>query len=285
MATVSIFANFRINDSERFQRMKDSFFSFSDVTANEWVVNARGKYKLDALFFLHEQLGDKLKPFVMESKKGWFHDSRKMLSSLTGDYVLFWIEDHICQKKPGNINEIVEEMEYSGAAYLHYTFFDSSAIKLYSTLPMESGKRINTFVLDKPGHKTILKKKRHAMIIGAPSVSSYALFTRIIKANHPFFKRWPLQTPFDFEKGWRDTCWLPLHCALLREELFASIDTDQPGPGGAKCLQSRGQYPARMVRQQTNPAITSPVLCKLKSMIPIWIAHRINRFRKNKYNR
>ena len=54
---VSVFANFRINDEERLQRLKDSFQSFKDIKCNNWFINVRGKYQFDALFYLHENLG------------------------------------------------------------------------------------------------------------------------------------------------------------------------------------------------------------------------------------
>ncbi len=49
--SLTIFANFRINDSEVLQRMKDSFLSFKDIDSKQWLINVRGKYKLQALFF------------------------------------------------------------------------------------------------------------------------------------------------------------------------------------------------------------------------------------------
>ncbi|WP_157834490.1 hypothetical protein [Candidatus Ruthturnera calyptogenae] len=49
--TLTIFANFRINNEERYQRMKDSFESFKDIKAQKWVINVRGSYKLKTIFF------------------------------------------------------------------------------------------------------------------------------------------------------------------------------------------------------------------------------------------
>ena len=74
-----IFANFRIDNKERFLRMQDSFFSFKDISAEKWVINIRGSYKEQATNFLHEHLQNKLYHYDIESKKGWFHDPRAML--------------------------------------------------------------------------------------------------------------------------------------------------------------------------------------------------------------
>ena len=281
MATVSVFANFRINDQERFQRLKDSFESFCRLDVQEWVINVRGSYKLDVLFFLHDRLGNRLKPFVMESEKGWFHDSRKMLSSITGDYVIFWIEDHILQAGTERLAALIDEMQASGSEYLPYSFFPEESFAYYKSLCPEIRDTAMHFTLDKPGLKRIMKQGWRGMIIGAVSILSGSLFRKVISANDPFFKRWPVQTPFDFEKGYKDTHWLPVRYAIPLEELFASIDVDVPG---CDCLQTRGAYPARKERQQMNPTIVHPVLKKIKKMIPIWVQHRINRFRKKKYS-
>ena len=50
--TLTIFANFRINNEERYQRMKNSFMSFKDINAQKWVINVRGSYKLKTILFL-----------------------------------------------------------------------------------------------------------------------------------------------------------------------------------------------------------------------------------------
>ena len=55
--TLAIFANFLIDNEERFQRMKDSFNSFKDAKPNQWVVNIRGSYKDEAGDFLKKELG------------------------------------------------------------------------------------------------------------------------------------------------------------------------------------------------------------------------------------
>ena len=95
MGLLSVFANFRIDSKERLLRMRDSFDSFCDEDVDKWVVNIRGPLKEEAGEFLRNRLGEKLELFELESKKGWFHDSRKMLNKINSDYVFFWIEDHL----------------------------------------------------------------------------------------------------------------------------------------------------------------------------------------------
>ena len=49
-----IFANFRIDNKERYLRMQDSFFSFKDISAEKWVIIIRGSYKEQTMNFLQE---------------------------------------------------------------------------------------------------------------------------------------------------------------------------------------------------------------------------------------
>ena len=84
-----VFANFRINNEERYLRLKDSFFSFKDISAKKWVINIRGSYKEQTKFFLQEHLQDKFYHHNIESKKGWFHDTRTMLKDIDSDFVFF----------------------------------------------------------------------------------------------------------------------------------------------------------------------------------------------------
>ena len=96
MSLVTIFANFRINSQDRLSRLMKSFESFQSAKIDKWVINIRGEYKTLAGDFLTQELPDKLDLFYMESSEGWFADSKKMLSHIKSNYVLVWMEDHIC---------------------------------------------------------------------------------------------------------------------------------------------------------------------------------------------
>ena len=84
-----IFANFFIDNDERFNRMKDSFFSFKDTYPDQWVINIRGSLKFQAANFLKEQLGNKIKIFHLQSNRGWFYDSRVISKFIKSNYIFF----------------------------------------------------------------------------------------------------------------------------------------------------------------------------------------------------
>ena len=56
MPSLTVFTNFRINDEERFQRMKDSLNSIKGINATKWVINVRGDYRDETFSFLKNSL-------------------------------------------------------------------------------------------------------------------------------------------------------------------------------------------------------------------------------------
>lgn len=243
--TLTIFANFRIDSEERLQRMKDSFLSFRAIDAEKWVVNIRGQYKVEARNFLEEQLDSRLMMFQLESAEGWFHDSRMMSREIDTDFVLYWIEDHINMVTDCNIyDHIVEEMRAANVEFLPYSFFWTA--KRYENIKQHEMQYLSWLDLDISTLDLLLNKAPKAYIIFAVGIFSTQLFKRIVQDDDTRQAiKWPQDTPFNFEKSWHDTHWLPVRIGLPKSELFASIDDDSVEPGS--CLISRGFY------RQTQP--------------------------------
>jgi len=247
-AKLTIFANFYINTEERLLRMKDSFNSFSQIHADVWVINCRGKYRDEVLDFLKDNLGDRLIPFRLNSKEGWFNDTRTMLPAIESEYVLFWLEDFINLAPVELLNAIVSEMSSNRLEYLIHSFWHFGRLRnRYDGIELTGGRCIDYFEHTQENNDIIQSNLGGTYIISAASILSTELFSRVILADDPIPKRWPKETPFDFEKAPTDIHWLPLRVAVPREELFASIDDDNKTPGS--CLQSRGLYPMRIPRQ------------------------------------
>ena len=110
--SLCIFANFYIDNDERFLRMRDSFFSFCDVQPDEWKINIRGRLKHHAAHFLRSELGAKADIYFLESPKGWSYDSYTYMANATSDYVLFWIEDHICLVDSEHLKALLMKCPY-----------------------------------------------------------------------------------------------------------------------------------------------------------------------------
>jgi len=271
MATLSIFANFRINDEERFLRMKDSFNSFRDLPARKWVINARGKYKEETLAFLTERLGNKLIPYRLESKQGWMHDTKQMLSNFDTDFVFFWVEDHINLVPADKYQAIIDEMKDAGSEYLTYSWWhDGRPIEVYRELNKKETANIYAFNIDRPA-LDLVKKKYSPFIMSIVGIFSTDLFKKIVTETGPFLRQYSKFCPFNFEKGPGETRWLPVRTAIPKMELAASIDD---GPG--YCLQDRGLYPIRELRNvpiQPVPSWKSFFRSRLKPFIPAFVYH------------
>jgi hypothetical protein len=248
LARLDIFANFFIDTPERFLRMQDSFSSFKDISANKWVVNVRGRYIEQTIDFLHLNIGEKLISYKLHSKDGWFHDSRQMLTDINSDYILFWLEDHINISDLKLLHSITKELKENEIDFMMYSFWwDGALRRRYNGIPMNSGLNIDWFNHTVTNNPIVQSNAKEGVyILPACSIFKNALFKRIVSTDDPVQKRWPKETPFDFEKSPTDIHWLPLRVALPRQELFASIDDDHVHPGS--CLISRGLYPCREKR-------------------------------------
>jgi hypothetical protein len=248
MASLTIFSNFYINDTERLQRMKDSFLSFCAIEAELWVINIRGEFKLEALEFLKRKLGHRLIGMTIDSNKGWFHDTRGMINYVKTDYVLYWVEDHINMINSNLYKDIFEDMRVNGVDYLFTSWWRyDQAINHHQKIKPIPSKYLNIYDVNHKSINLIKSVNKNYFIISLCGAFSKELFSRIINSRHPWLRRYPKETPFDFEKRATDTLWLPIITATPNIELFAPIDDDLAGIEGV-CLQSRGLYPKREIR-------------------------------------
>lgn len=250
--TLTVFANFRIDSEERLLRMKDSFASFCGAKIFQWVINIRGKLRQEACDFLKKQLGSNLKLYELESPQGWFYDSRKMLNVIDTEYVLVWVEDHICTCGVKNLNEVVDDIVSNSVDYIGYSWYGLGAFRReFDGLKIIVGRSIDfvyyNFTSNKKRQKNCMKLiGSKTYIVSLQGIFSLKLFNSILTSNKPIIPRWPKETPFDFEKRWDDTQILPLKYGVPQFEIFSAIDDDNKHPGSS--LISRKLYPARVLR-------------------------------------
>ena len=110
--SLTIFANILIDDEKRFSRLKQSFFSFYKSDIDYWIINLRGFYKEEVSKFLLSHLNkENLEISFIDSKKGWFFVSRKIIKNIKTSYVFIWNEDHINQSGFKTFNKIVEDIK------------------------------------------------------------------------------------------------------------------------------------------------------------------------------
>ena len=157
--SLAIFANFFIDNEERFQRMKDSFHSFKKSNPNQWVINIRGQLKYQAGEFLKNEIGKKLELFYLQSRRGWFYDSKIILNKIHANYILFWIEDHILISSPEILNNCIIEMSEFNVDQLWYSFLTKEIKARFNILKSHKvGKYITVKKLDFEGCSKIRTK-------------------------------------------------------------------------------------------------------------------------------
>lgn len=250
--SLTVFANFRIDSKERLQRMKDSFNSFNNAEINQWVINARGLLKNEAIQFLNDNLDDKLIASDFESNKGWFFCSRQMIEKITSEYVFFWIEDHICMCGASQLNAVLRDMKKLNVEYLGYSWFGRGLfLNQFNNINCTDGESLSVYVYTKEVNRlrqknSLAEKGEKPYIISVCGIFTKDLFVRILNLNRPYLRRWPKQTPFDFEKKSHDVYILPIRYGVPKFEMFSSIDDDNTYPGSS--LHSRGLYPRRVER-------------------------------------
>ena len=275
--SLTIFANFRIDNEERYKRMKDSFMSFKDINAKKWVINVRGSYKLKTILFLREQLGENLYPHLLESGKGWFFDTRQMLDQIDTEFVFFWIEDHVNLVDVDKYDELLVEMNKHSVDHLMYTWHHKRIEKYLNILEYVDSRNLKIYNFDKYSVKAVQDNVPVKFyIISAASILNNKFFKNIINSNHPRLKRWPKETPFDFEKIASDVEYLPFNYGYSKEELFASIDDDHGEEGYS--LISRGLYKSAVSRDEIKSleyAKSNKYLNILDKLLPICLLNKI----------
>ena len=245
--SLTIFSNFFIDNEERLQRMKDSFYSFRDIKPKEWVINIRGSLKYDAGNFLKSELNENLNLSYLEGKRGWMQDSIKISRQISSDYVFFWIEDHIMIASPDELKKCIFEMKEFNIDQLWYSFLIDDVKKNFSLVkPHKVGKHITVVKLDFQNCSKITKKVGKFYTTSCVSIMNKNFFLKILSSNKPFLKRFHRKLPFDFEKLSSDKVAPVILHSLPNSELFVAIDDDFFQPGYS--LISRGLYLNRISR-------------------------------------
>jgi len=245
--TLCVFANFRIDNEERLQRMRDSFYSFCDVMPNEWRINIRGCKKLEAAEFIRSNIRAKVFISHKESRRGWFKDSLDTIDGLTSEFVFFWIEDHICISDISVLRGVIEEMSLHCVDQLIYSWFPQHW-RTHQVFPVvEVGNYIDVRHVNPRSVSEARKVIGYDFyVISAVSLMRTQFFVGLLKSGRPRLRRWSRFLPFDFEKRASDIAGTVFKIAMPQKELFVAIDDDHHETG--YCLISRGLYPGRMQR-------------------------------------
>lgn len=253
MKNISVFANFFINDKERYLRAIDSFKSFEKANIEKWIINSRGIYSNKIQNYLKKKLKKKLIFSTLDSGN-WFEDTKKLLKHIDTKLVFLWTEDHININGHNYFNKIVKDMIENNIDYLEYSwFFYGIKLSSYKIHPHKETKNLIYLNYD----TKILKRRLEFYdikgcnnlfdyIIAHQSIQKKDLFFKLIYKNKfGFFRK---HLPFSIEKNKRFKSWLPYKIGIVKKEFFVSIDDDTYCKN--YCLINRGLYPDRLTAKE-----------------------------------
>lgn len=191
---LTIFANMLINNRRRLQHLRDSFFSFNNISDN-WLINIRGDLRDEAINFLREQLGEKMVSFALLDDKraggGWFKNSLEMLEKAKYDYIFIWNEDHLNLVDQGIYPQIIQEMAGEKVDYLMYSWWIFG--KYRENFIIENLKKhryIDTIYLTKKLWKRQLRKGYDKYIISMTGIFSRKLLIKLLRKETLKLPRW-----------------------------------------------------------------------------------------------
>lgn len=253
---ISVFANFKINSSYRLNCLKNSLLSFNDRRIVNWVINIKGKYKLEASRFLKENIKSPINISYLESKKGWMYDSKEIAIKLKGKYIFFWIEDHICLKNKKNyFFNCIKSLNENNIDQMLYSFWhNGNYLRGLKNVNYKKNKYLTFYTINNRNLSIIqnnrkkLNLDRIGFLINATSIFKKKFFLKILSTRKPFLRRYNKMLPFDFEKRINDDYWFPIKHAVPNKEIFASVDDDHGEKGYS--LISRGIYKAKNLRKE-----------------------------------
>jgi len=245
--SLCIFANFFIDNEVRFQRMKDSFYSFRDVLPSQWVVNIRGSLKEETAHFLHSQLNDDIQFSFIDTKHGWATDSLYISSQIRSKYTMIWIEDHLLVSNIKYFSSVVYDADINNVDQIIYSWFvHKDGYESLKNLYVSDF--INVYCIDRSVLRCIHEKR--LVDFNSTSLCSIyktSFFVDLLKCRKPFLRRWPTKLPFELEHLVTDVIKESIITAYPNNELFASIDDDHGKPGYS--LISRGMYNDNVSRE------------------------------------
>jgi len=243
-----VFANIQISTNERFEAMTESLARLERCDFEKWYVNIRGLLKEKSARHLKEVLGSQLILFNVDSGRGWKKDTIEIFEHVKEDYLFYWIEDHFLQITPQSLNMIFETMDNQSVDYLQYSFFGLGAHHEEFSL-IEERTELDAFdVIHYTSTANNLRQTRAIELYGTfaynislVGIFSHRTFNMVLK-DQPYFRlrRWPKNTPFDFEQNGAEIWMLPLKIGVPKIEISCSIDDDNQVPGSS--LSSRGLH-------------------------------------------
>jgi hypothetical protein len=241
---ITILANLLVNDAikeKRFLRLietlcKDEFFDFSIRLRGN-----RAEELEEKISILLKEKKSLFKIRIGENVKNWKLNSFIQTFDFKNEYFLLLNEDHFPNTELEILREYLQQcvqanIEVSGISF--YPSYKKLVNYLANSFDQDRKILIQGYLTSKEWKRVPKEAKNYP--ISLLGMYKKDFLRKLLKSRKPFWRRYPFNSPFDFEQSGTSAWIFPFSFALPTVEIFACIDDDCGID--AYSLISRGVY-------------------------------------------
>jgi hypothetical protein len=259
--TIGIIFNVRINDIYRLDRLLNLLNKLLEFPNCKFSIRIRGDLtheaseQINSLFILNNYTNFKI--YTGDHFRQWKFNTLLQVNECESQYFLILQEDHFLISSADDLSLFVSESIAENAeiglitAWFTYKEFREKVHLLTESKKGTSG----TFCIlsELPWVNLNVQKPRYLVPLVAFFEKNFLV--KILCTPKPLWRKYPANSPFDFEQSPKAKWLLPMKIGFSTKELFACIDDDIDIPGTS--LQSRKLYPIDKLRKGEHHA-TAP---------------------------
>ena len=276
---VQIIMNIRISSIYRLNRLKKLLIKLEEYGVNNYSIRIRGDFQDEVSDWIL-RVFPRATVYKDSSFGSWQLDTIQQVSESPFNHFLMLQEDHYpncsLDEFRGVMNNLVlysvDVCPLSG-----YMLFESLRKNLAKNL---AGNQHNLILYDANNRGNFrIANTQNRYPFTLVSFFSRSILEKRLKSFYPIIRKYPLESPFDFELCDNSKFLYPYRFALTRLEMLACIDDDMKIPGSS--LQSRSLYPqdvirsneqymsTRSLRGRFDLYWTSKLMGRVKKLLPI----------------
>jgi hypothetical protein len=250
---ICIIFNLRINSTYRLDRLLKLLRKLAPNSDAYFSIRIRGVYSNLA----HEKIiqlfstisNQNFKVYRGDDFKQWKMNTFMQVNESNCQNILLLQEDHYLISSPDALNsfikECIDEITDIGfvTAWFTYKEFRDRTYMLDEFKSGSSG--VYTVLSRIPWNFLSIEKPRY--LVPLVAFFNRDFLVKILLSPRPFWRKYPANSPFDFEQSPWAKWLLPIKIGFSNQELFACIDDDIDVPGTS--LQSRNLYPSDNLRK------------------------------------
>ena len=241
---ITVLVNLIVDDSikeKRLLRLIDALCRYEFI---DFSIRLRGRYANLLEKEVTKLLKDKKSPFVIrvgENVKNWKLNSLIQTYDFDNEHYLLLNEDHFPNTEHEVLREYLQQciqadIEVSGISF--YPGYEKLLTYIANSFPQDRKQLVHGYFTSKDWQ--IVPRDARNYPISLLGMYKKHYLRKILKSRRPFWRRYPFNSPFDFEQSGNYGWIFPFSFALPTVEIFACVDDDCGVDGYS--LISRGVY-------------------------------------------